>query len=301
MPNTLCHFGVQIPLFARARQPSTPLWALIGCIIPDLPWMAVKLLVPLHLVDPYALRLYCTGQASLVSCLLLAAALACLSSAPHRVFAILAGNCLLHLLLDTVEVKWGNGVHLLLPFSTKMLQFNLLWPEHPLIQGLTGLGLVVLLLLARKKLPPPITAWPSKRWSAVATLFLFAHLLLPLTLIGPLQGADAYYLRTLGKVEERTGKAMAFDRVHYFADNSTLRTFAGEHIIVSGSVPRLSGRVSFAGRFLGPASFFAEEHHYHRDQRDLATLIGLFMACALLGQSVILSRFRSTKNSQGPP
>ena len=301
MPNTLCHFGVQLPLFARASHPSTPFWVIIGCVIPDLPWMVLKLLVPLHLIDPYTLRLYCTGQASLISCLLLAAALACLSAVPRRVFAILAGNCLLHLLLDTLEVKWGNGVHLFLPFSTKMLQFNLLWPEHPLVQGLTGLGLVLLLILARKKLPPPLVVWPSKRQQQVAALCLFAYLLLPLALMGPLQQADAYYLRTLAKVEERTGKAMAFDRVHYLAENSTLRTFAGEHIVVSGSVPRQSGRVSFSGRFLGPSVFLAEEHHYHRDRRDLATVIGLFMACALLAQSVILSRFRSTKNSQGPP
>lgn len=301
MPNTLCHFGVQLPLCARSSRPTTPLWVLLGCIIPDLPWMVVKILVPLQLVDPYALRLYCTGQASLLCCLLLSATLACGARRKGRVFAILAGNCLLHLLLDTVEVKWGNGVHLFLPFSPRMLQFDLLWPEHPLILALTGLGFLFLLLQARKGLPLPITTAPPRPWSLAAGLLFLVYLAAPLALMGPLERADAYYLRTLGKVGERPGKTMAFDRVHYLSESSTLRTFAGEHIVVSGATPPESGRVSFRGRFLAPDHFLAETHHYHRDQRDLASLVGLFMACALLAQSVIVSRFRSAKNSQGPP
>lgn len=301
MPNTLCHFGTQLPFFALSTQTSRPLWVVIACIIPDLPWMAVKLLVPLRFVDPYQLRLYCTGQASLFCCLLLAAALACCTAHRLQVFTVLAVNCLLHLLLDTVEIKWGNGVHLFLPFSTRMLQGDVLWPEHSLILVFSGLGLALLLVLARKPPPRPIAALPEKKWALTAVLLLTCYLGAPLALMSPLERADAYFLHTLGNIEQRTGKTMAFDRVHFFADSSTLRTFAGEHIVVTGKVPQASGRVSFRGRFQSPGLFQSEEHHYHRDGRDLATLIGLFMACALLAQSVILSHFRSAKNSQGPP
>lgn len=274
---------------------------MIACIIPDLPWMAVKLLVPLHLVDPYQLRLYCTGQASLFCCLLLAAALACCAANRLKVFTLLAANCLLHLLLDTVEVKWGNGVHLFLPFSARMLQFDVLWPEHPSILVFSAFGLAPLFILARRPPPAPITALPGKKWALSAAFFLICYLGAPLTLMPLLERADAYYLRTLGNIEQRTGRTMAFDRVHFFAESSTLRTFAGEHIVVTGKVPQASGRVSFRGHFQGPGLFESEEHHYHRDGRDLASVIGLFMACALLAQSVILPHFRPAKNSQGPP
>jgi hypothetical protein len=300
MPNTLCHFGAQLPFFAFSTQTSRPLWVMIACIIPDLPWIVIKLLVPLRLVDPYQLRLYCTGQASLFCCLMLAAALACCATHRLQIFALLAANCLLHLLLDTVEIKWGNGVHLFLPFSTRMLQFDVVWPEHPLVLVFSGFGLALLFVLARRPPPPPIAALPEKKWALAAALLLTCYLAAPLTLMTPLERADAYYLRTLGNIEQRTGKTMAFDRVHFFADSSTLRTFAGEHIVVTGKVPQASGRVSFRGHFLGPGLFRSEEHHYHRDRRDLATLIGLFMACALLVQSVIVPHFRPAKNSQGP-
>ncbi len=301
MPNTLCHFGTQLPFFALSTQTPRPLWVLIACIIPDLPWIAIKLLVPLRLVDPYELRLYCTGQASLFCCLLLAAALACCATNRLQIFTLLAVNCLLHLLLDSVEVKWGNGVHLFLPWSTRMLQFDVVWPEHPLVLTFSGLGLALLCVLTRKPPPPPISTLPQKKWALTAVFFLICYLGAPLILMPQLERADAYYLRTLGNIDQRTDKTMAFDRVHFFADSSTLRTFAGEHIVVTGKVPGDSGRVSFRGRFLGPGLFQSDEYHYHRDRRDMATLIGLFMACALLVQSVILPHFRPAKNSQGPP
>jgi hypothetical protein len=182
-----------------------------------------------------------------------------------------------------------------------MLQGDVLWPGHALILAFSGLGLALLFVLARRPPPAPIADLPEKKWALTAALFLFCYLGAPLTLMPLLERADAYYLRTLGNIEQRTGKTMAFDRVHFFTDSSTLRTFAGEHIVVTGKVPQASGRVSFRGRFQGPGLFESEEHHYHRDGRDLASVIGLFMACALLAQSVILPHFRPAKNSQGPP
>ena len=273
---------------------------MIGCIIPDLPWMAVKALVPLALVNPYDLRLYCTAQASLFCCLLLAAALSWCASRRALVFAILALNCLLHLVLDAVEIKWGNGVHLLLPFSTEMTRFALLWPEHPLVLLGSGLGLALLLALLRRPTPVAVVL-PSKRRLIQAALPFFLYLVAPLALMGPLEKADAYALHTLRLIDERGGKAMCFDRAHYSATSGKLRTFAGETIAVVGSLPAQSGRASFCGRFLAPRRFLAEDMHLHQDQRDPATLLGLFLACALLAQSVILPHFRSAKNTQGPP
>ena len=300
MPNTLCHCGVQLPFFVRRDDRAPLLWAMIGCIIPDLPWMAVKALVPLAIFNPYDLRLYCTAQASFFCCLLLAAALSWCSSRRSVVFAILAGNCLAHLLLDAVEIKWGNGVHLLLPFSTEMTRFALLWPEHPLVLLGSGLGLVLLLALLFTPSAVAVTL-PSKRRLAQAALPFLLYLIAPLALMGPLEKADAYALHTLRLVDERGGKAVCFDRAHYFATSRQLRTYAGEDIAVVGKLPGQSGRVSFCGRFISPSLFRAEEMYPHQDPRDLATLAGLFLACALLAQSVILPHFRSAKNIQGPP
>ena len=58
--------------------------------------------------------------ASLAGTLLLCAAIAALTTTPRLVASVLGLNALLHLLLDATEQKWGNGVHLLAPFSWRM-------------------------------------------------------------------------------------------------------------------------------------------------------------------------------------
>ena len=90
------------------------------------------------------------GLASLAITLLLAAAIAALTAAPRRVFAWLGLNALLHLLLDATEIKFGNGVHLLAPFSWRMTSFDLVAGESPLYLALTLAGVALVLLdLAR--------------------------------------------------------------------------------------------------------------------------------------------------------
>jgi hypothetical protein len=278
------------------------LWVIIACILPDLPWIVLTCLLPLELFDPYDLRLYCTAQASLLLCLFLSAALACCTKQTGKIFMVLAGNCLLHLVLDALEIKWGNGVHLIAPFSWTMLHNGRLWPEHPLILGLTVIGLLSLLGNWRSCVAYSTQlCLPGRGKAAIGLLFFGCYLLAPLFFLAQLEEANTYNIHTLRMKDQRPGKPIEFDRVQYFAEQQTLQTFSGERIIVIGSQPATSGRVSFRGHFLTPTSFTSTSHHYHRDQRDIASLIGLFMACTLLLQSLILPHFQTRKNNQGPP
>ena len=300
MPNTLCHIGVQLPLNRLIAGRNDLLWVIIACIIPDLPWITLKVLIVTGLFDPYDLRLYCTAQASLFFCLFLSAALACTTRQTGRVFLVLAGNCLLHLLLDPLEIKWGNGVHLLAPTTWTMFHLDLAWPEHPVVLVFTLVGFFLLLFFWKKMVAAPLNiAWSPTKWG-VGLVFLGFYLAGPLLFLDKLEETDTYYLHTLRLTEERPGKTIEFDRVHYNARDKTVKTFAGERIIVTGSQPDRSGRVSFRGRFLTPGTVAADSFHYHPDERDLASLIGLFMACTLLLHSLLLSHFQARKNQQGP-
>ncbi len=278
------------------------LWVIIACIIPDLPWIVLACLIPLELFNPYDLRLFCTAQASLLFCLFFSAALACCAKQTGKTFMVLAGNCFFHLVLDALEIKWGNGVHLIAPFSWKMMHNGMVWPGHPLVLGLTLIGFLYLLFnrqsCAAFSSQPCI---PGRKKITIGLLCLGCYLLAPLFFLEQLEEANTYNIHTLRMKDQRPGKEIEFDRVHYFAEQQTLQTFAGERIIVGGSQPALSGRVSFRGHFLTPTSFASAEHHYHRDRRDLATLLGLFMTCTLLLQSLILPHFQAHKNNQGPP
>ncbi len=293
MPNTLCHIGVQLPITRLVAGRDFLLWAVIACIIPDLPWITLRILVPVGLFDPYDLRLYCTAQASLFFCLFLSAALSCTALRTGRVFLVLAGNCLFHLLLDPLEIKWGNGVHLVAPSHWNMLHLDLIWPEHPVVLAFTLAGFLLLLLSWKRIAAAPLgISWSPAKWAA-GLLFLILYLAGPLFVLDKLEEANTYHLHTLRMREERPGKAIELDRVHYNAREKTVKTFAGERIAVIGSQPEQSGRVSFRGRFQTPGSFVVDSYHYHPDERDMASLIGLFMACTLLFHSVLLSRFHA--------
>lgn len=302
MPNTLCHIGIQAPFNKMVLGRDKLLWVIIACIIPDLPWIVLTCLIPLKLFNPYDLRLYCTAQASLLLCLFFSAALACCTEQTGKTFLVLAGNCFFHLVLDALEIKWGNGVHLIAPFSWTMMQNGTVWPGHPLVLGLTLIGFLYLLFnwqsCAAFSSQPCI---PGRGKIATGLLCLACYLLAPMFFLEQLEEANTYNIHTLRIKDQRPGKDIEFDRVHYLAEQQTLQTFTGERIIVSGSQPTASGRVSFRGHFLTPTSFVSVSHHYHRDQRDLATLLGLFMTCTLLLQSLILPHFQAPKNNQGPP
>jgi hypothetical protein len=71
----------------------------------------------------------------------LSAAAALLAQAFWRTWAILGGNAVLHLILDAMQTKWGNGVHFLVPFSWDLTNWGLFWPESAVTYGLTAFGL----------------------------------------------------------------------------------------------------------------------------------------------------------------
>jgi hypothetical protein len=302
LPNTLCHIGIQASLNVLVVPRKELLWVVVACIIPDLPWIVLTSLMPLNLFDPYDLRLYCTAQASLLFCLIGSAALALFTASTGRIFAILAANCLFHLLLDSLQIKWGNGVNLLAPFSWTFFHVDLAWPGHPVTAGFTVVGLVCLLGAWKSCVRDSVRLQVTTGAKSLAGIVLCGcYLLSPLVCLEDLERADTYYLRTMRDKENRPGKYIEFDRARYRAEEQTLQTFAGERIRVVGDQPNRSGRVSFRGHFLTPTSIAGISYHYHRDYRDISSLVGLFMACTLLIQSLILPHFQAAKNNQGPP
>lgn len=301
MPNTLCHIGIQAPLGRIAFEKDQLIWVIIACILPDLPWIFLKVVLALHCFDPYNLRLYCTAQASLFFCLIFSAGLACFTGQSRRIFIVLGSNCLFHLLLDAIEMKWGNGINIVAPFSWTLLNKGVIWPEHPLILACTVIGFLYILGAWQGCIRSSIPLQTKGRIKPFAgILFLSCYLAGPILFLDQLEQANTYNIHTLRMKEQRPGKPMEFDRVHYYAEQHVLETFAGEQLTVIGGQPAKSGRVSFSGHFLTEANFAATSYHYHLDQRDTSSLIGLFMACTLLLQSLILPHFQTNKNSQGP-
>ena len=144
MPNTLAHIGVQFLVARTLIRSADVKWIWASCIIPDLPWILQRALrATLPDVSAYEVRLYAIAQSSFAVCLILSIALAIWSVRPARVFAILGLGCLTHLLLDSLQTKWANGVHLFAPVSWDLLNFGLFWPEDAITFALTAFGVAM--------------------------------------------------------------------------------------------------------------------------------------------------------------
>ena len=240
-------------------------------------------------VDAFDLRLYTMGLASLAITLLLAAALAVATTAPRRVFAWLGLNALLHLLLDATEIKFGNGVHLLAPFSWRMTSFELLPGESPVYLLLTIAGvLLVLWDIARRR--DGAVGWERRprSWVVAAALAL-AYLAAPLPFLSGIEASDSYSVKTLRETDERTGRRVSLDRVHFAASpaGGFLELWTGERVRATGLLPDHDATVSLHGTFLAPdvlrADVLVEQHR----NRDWPSYLGLGLLALVFLRGII--------------
>ena len=296
LPNTLGHIGIQAPLSKLLFKKAELQWITIGCIIPDLPWITRRLLLHLQIIDPFVVDRYTTIQASFFFSTTLAVAFSLFSRNPLRVFLLLLFNCLLHLLLDAVQIKWGNGVLLFVPFSWHMTQFNLFWPEHPVSYFITGLGLLYLLFSWRKSIGNGVElSLPATIGKAVLPLLLLIYLIAPFFFFSQSESANIKYLTTLQNKEQRIGKNIEFDRVFYTPYEKSMKTFSQETILLTGQLPKQPSLLSIKGKFITINTIDVADVHIHTLYRDWASYLGLFLIITLW-----INTFYKQKNRNNP-
>ncbi len=296
MPHTLGHLGLQGIVTRTVIKGAELKWIVLGAIIPDIPWIVQRLVLAMPIpIDPYDLRLYAIVQSSLLFSLVLSAALAVVAGQPARTLAVLALGATLHLLLDALETKWGNGVLFLAPLSWELSSVRLFWPEG-LVSTLLALVGLVYIGYAWKRLPVPplVLARPPLGRCLLGGALILGYLLVPLTLLPAAEAADAHYLRTLRLASERTGRAVEIDRPFYQkqADGNpggnTVRIFTGEQLPVQGLQPPSSGTVSIKGRFLTDTTLEITAYHVHPSaMRDAASYLGLALVAAVWARAVV--------------
>lgn len=298
MPNTLAHLGaqgfLQGVLGRRAGAPFDPKWIALGCVLPDLPWIwhrALRILLgQLGWLDPssplealYDLRLYAIVQASLPWCLLLALAVAMIARHRAAVFGVLALGAVLHLLLDALETKWGNGVHLLAPFEWRELNLGWFWPEGWVALGLTLLGAAWVALTGRRAVSAPPELVLRGERLLLAALFATAYLSTPLLFLRAAEAGDSHSIATLRAAEiggsgQRTGRSVELHRAYYRVRDGVpvVRTLVEEELEVPGLELQDGVRVSLRGRFVTERRLDVESWHVDQtSRRDLATYLGL--------------------------
>lgn len=283
MPNTLVHLGLQGMASRLVFRQVDIKWVFLGCIIPDVPWILRKVIRALGTgVDAYDLHAYAVVQATLLFCLLLCAAFALLSARPKMVFLVLSVNCVVHLLLDSLEIKWGNGVHLLAPASWKPFSAGWVWPDSVLliVLSVASLFLVAFWFVRAGKKTVRIRL-NDLRKSGLAVLLFAAYLAMPVALLGGAYSSDINSVATLKDTEQRVGKTLYMDRDAYIKDpdSDVVVTLAGERLRVVGERRATkSGEITLRAEFVETDAIeIVELYEYRYAWRDLATLLGLFL------------------------
>jgi hypothetical protein len=278
MPNTLAHIGAQGFVSRPFLDKSDIKWIYLGCILPDVPWMLQRVIRFAGVdVNAYDLRLYVIIQSSLLFSVLLAAVLSMFSARYWRAFAILSLNALLHLLLDAMQVKWANGVHLFAPFSWKLINFGFFWPENRITYLLTVLGIVFFVITWKKteggasdmRLKSPM------RYTGFVIIALI-YMILPLLILDAPEKANNHFVHTLRDYQNRAGKHIELDRKPFDAHTETISAFGDEPIQVKGVDFKDSAVLSISGNFIAPDTIWVEEYHVHDEVfRDGASYVGL--------------------------
>lgn len=281
MPNTLAHLGAQTFASRALFRQSDLRWIALGCVVPDVPWILLRAVRATGAgFDPYDLRLYAIVQSSLLLSAVACAALAALSRTPWRVLGLLLVNVVLHLALDALELKWGNGVVLGAPFGWTVHSLDLVVPESPVVLGLSLLGLAVLLAAARRA-PTSVPAGLRRpRRPALATALAALYLAAPLAFVDAAEAAGAHHIDVLRPPAPRVGRAVALHRVPLRLSAGgvrSVRTFAGEAIRVEGLAAAAEpGVVSLRGRFADAETLHVDALHRHWPRiRESASLLGL--------------------------
>lgn len=276
MPNTLSHLTVHTICGKALFRHADFKWIALGCLIPDLPWitqrLAGKFIADINLFD---LRLYCLIQASFFLCLLLCGTLALLARDSRRVFTLLATNSLLHLIFDSLQVKWGNGVHIFAPFSWSLLRFDLFWPEDFISHSLTAAGLAILVFYGYHDRNLTVRFIIKPLRVSAALLLLLAYLLLPLSLFSGPREANNHFITTLRDLAGRPGKRIEFDRRSYLAKERAVLSLNNEKIRLVGELPDTNDTISLQGRFIDQHTIKVSAVHVHGRLRDISSMLGL--------------------------
>lgn len=301
MPNTLGHFGAQALATRLAVKGADLKWILLGCVIPDLPWILLRTLKATTEFSRYDLHLYTIVQASLAFCLLLSAAFALVSRDPRKVFIILVINSALHLFFDACQNKWANGVHFVAPFSWEMLNFGLFWPESVFSIFLTALGGAACIFALRRAAHGEIKVHlRSHVCVATAIVLVIGYFAVPFVLINGPEHYDNNSIQTLRNRSERVGKRVEFDRrpVRIVDGKVVLHTFAREDVFLIGNAPEQAGRVSLRGEFVDETTVKVTDLHVHWGRaRDIPSYVGLLTLVLLFGRDLwTRTRSRPSQN-----
>lgn len=251
-----------------------------GAVIPDFPWILQRVMqVIIPNFDRYDLRIYCIALSSLFFSFILCLSIAVIFKERKKVIFILLLGSFFHLLADSIETKWGNGVHLFAPFDWKLLNFRIFWPESFVIYAFTAASLIAVIYYWRKALHSSILFDLSFQKNIFLSLIIaLSYFTLPLAFMNQIELSDNHFVKTLRNYDNRTGKYFEADRGYFInSDNQDIfRTPFNEELKVTNLDLDFSNSMSICAEFISPNEIRIIEYHLHSN-RDIFTYVGLVL------------------------
>ncbi len=292
MPNTLAHIGVQGLTTKNIFKFADLKWIYIGCIIPDFPWIIQRILKASSLFDLYDVRDYSIILATLSFCIIFSAAISFFSSNYKRVFLILVFSSLFHLMLDPLQIKWANGVHLFAPFSWHLLSFNIFWPESLPTYIITAFGFIYFIFTYKKAAGEySDLILPNTKKVFLLVSLLLVYFIVPLFMLNLPEQQNNHFVKTLRDYSKRTGKYVELDRAVFIpGDNGDfLKTFANEKIKAANLKLNSENLISIKGKFLSPDEIYILDYHINSKFRDDSSLVGISLTAILWLNCIFLA------------
>ena len=267
---------------------------LVGCVIPDLPWIFRRLLDATGITfEPITAYAYFIAQASLVGCLLPSIAFGLLFRNIKLVAAFALLGSLLHLLLDSLQDKWGVGVHLFAPYNWQTFQLGIFELDSSLTYLISFAGIIPFLLIARARHDARFVCVNFVRLTACCVC-LIAYFSFPFLFISDVVASNSRYLQTFENEDERHGKLLELDRetASIAGDNWYTTTHVGETLkIVNPDANMTDGDTySFKAEFRNNREIKLIEWKRHSRARDLASRIGLLAIGCWMAVVLMLSK-----------
>jgi len=284
--------AVHSAVFSPWRVPFIAVLA--GCVIPDLPWIVRRLVdASSFSVEPISTYAYFIAQSSLVGCFFACIAFAFL----FRNFKVVAAYALLgslvHLLLDSLQDKWGVGVHLLAPFNWEALRLGVFQVDSVFTHLLTVAGIIPFLFITKARHDARLLCLNTYR-IAGCCVCIIAYFSVPLLFISHVVASDSRYLHTLENKDERRGKLLELDRetTSVTGDTWHTTTHIGEVLAILNPDANMKdgGTYSFKAEFDNEHEIWVTDWKRHSGARDTASYVGLLLIGCWVASVLILGR-----------
>lgn len=287
IPDWIIHLGIAY-LFARIFKIKEYRFLLFGSILPDLSWIGTEIFGKLFKIDSTVSYLYFSPFHTLFIMLLFSGMIAFITEDPKKIFGLIFGGSIIHLVLDILQK--GSVVFLFYPLNLSVTSFGLFWEDDLVGYLLMLLSLIALIhaIFSQDKLPRIKLHFKKE---AIALFFII--LLIPY-FTENLISDNLIYSQFSKNPDSYDGKKISIGNRDITSINPVTIDIMGKNFeIVTNEKLKQGDLISIDGYYTNQKIYATSLHKQNALLKPIASILGgiIFL--------IILYRHNSNKISEG--